>query len=87
MGGINSCVVGDAMKITEQQRLDMALEMIEEISTYAQSQDPKRDWKESQEAVWGIYGIIHSIRSPWCRKNHPKWCRKIDDAIRDRRKS
>mgnify|MGYP001571949895 CR=1 FL=1 len=71
------------MRITEAMRKTMAWEMIEEISTHAESLDPKRDWKESQEAVCDIYKIAHSIRSPGCRKNHPDWSDKIDAAIRN----
>ena len=56
--------------------------MIEEISADAQSLDPKRDWKESQKAVCEIYEVIHSIRSPACRKNHPRWIGEIYKAIR-----
>ena len=69
------------MKITEAMRLRTALELIEETSTCAQSTDPQRDWKESQEAICKIYEIVHSIRSPECRKNHTDWVKQIDDAI------
>jgi hypothetical protein len=58
------------------------LEMIEEIAANAQTTAPKRDWKESQEAVCKIYEIIHSLRAPRCRKNHPGWGKAIDAAIR-----
>jgi len=75
------------MRITERQRLAMALEMIEEISADAQSVSPRREWKESQDAVCLIYELVHSIRSPGCRKNHPEWAKKIDDAIKARRKA
>jgi len=68
--------------ITEKQRTIKALEMIEEISADAQKTDPKRDWKESQDAICAIYRIVHSIRSPECRHNHPSWCKRIDDAVR-----
>ncbi len=69
------------MKISEQVRTSMGLEMIEDIATCAQSTDPKRDWKKSHDAVCKIYEIVHSIRSVACRKNHPQWCQQIDDAI------
>lgn len=70
------------MKITEGARAKKALEMIEEISVDAQSTNPQRDWKRSQDAVCEIYRLVHSIRSPGCRKNHKQWCLKIDTAIR-----
>lgn len=69
-------------KISEDERLDKALEMIEEISVHAQTLHPKDFWKESAQAVSKIYEIIHSIRTPKCRKNHPRWCKQIDDALR-----
>ena len=74
------------MKITEAMRTKQALEMIEEASTYAQSLTPERDWKESHDAINLIYTIVHSIRSPECRKNHPKWSDRIDKAIMASRK-
>lgn len=70
------------MKISEEQRLATALEMIEEISTHAQSTNPERDWKSSQEAVCRIYKIVHSIRSLMCRKNHPLWLKEIDEEVK-----
>lgn len=69
------------VNISESQRLEKALEMIEDISTFAQTTDPERDWKQSYRAVIDIYEIIHSIRAPGCRKNHIKWVNKIDEAI------
>lgn len=74
------------MKITESMRREMAWEMVEEISTHAESLDPKRDWEESQDAVVAIYKIAHSIRSIGCRKNHAAWSDSIDAAIRASRK-
>ena len=68
--------------ITDSDRLEMGLEMIEEISADAQSLNPKRDWKKSQEAVCEVYRIVHSLRSPACRKNHKDWSDKIDAAIK-----
>lgn len=70
------------MKITEEMRLNKALEMIEEVSANAQSTNPKRDWKDSHSAICEIYEIVHSIRAPGCRKNHPDWCERIDDEIK-----
>ncbi len=70
-----------AKKISEADRLGMAMEMIEEVSADAQSTDPKRDWKESQDAVCYIYELAHAARAPKCRKNHPGWAKKIDAAI------
>ena len=67
--------------ITEGQRTIKALEMIEEISADAQSTDPKRDWEQSHDAICAIYRVVHSIRSPKCRPNHPSWCKQIDKAI------
>ena len=55
--------------------------MIEEASADAQSLDPKRDWERSHDAVCEIYEIIHSIRAPDCRKNHPKWIGRIFKTI------
>lgn len=74
------------MKITESMRRKAAWEMIEEISSHHQSIHPKKDWKESHEAVCDIYKIAHSIRAIKCRKNHPHWCDKIDDVIRNQGK-
>jgi len=74
------------MKITEAMRRKMAWEMIGEISTHAQSTDPKRDWQESQEAVCAIYRIVHSIDAPSCRKNHGDWLKPVDAAIRREKK-
>lgn len=75
-------------KITEKMRTEKALEMIEEISGSEQSADPQRDWRGIYEAFCRIYRIVHSIRSPKCRKNHRGWCREIDDSIKsDHRKN
>lgn len=74
------------MRITEAMRLKKALEIVEEASSDAQSLDPKRDWKESQNAVCLIYEIIHSIRAPKCRKNHMEWVKQIDNAIKQEKK-
>lgn len=74
------------MRVTEKQRLTMALEMIEEITADAQSLHPEAEWKQSAEAVGKIYEIVHSIRAPKCRKNHPKWVKQIDDAVRQSKK-
>lgn len=74
------------MKITEAMRLKAALEMIEEISSYAQSTDPRRDWDDSHKAVCEIYQIIHSIRALNCRKNHLDWVERIDAFITKQRK-
>ncbi len=65
-------------RISEAERTEKALEMIEEVSADAQSLDPKRDWKQSQEAVCRVYELVHSIRCPKCRKNHPRWYMQID---------
>lgn len=75
----------DAVRITESQRTKKALEMIEQASSDAQSTDPKRDWESSQDAIYTIYELVHSIRSPECRCNHPDWVEQIDDAIRAER--
>ncbi len=69
------------MKITEAQRTKKGLQAIEDISSEAQSVDPKRSWKQSHEAVCRIYEIVHSIRNKQCRKNHPNWIQRIDDEI------
>ena len=74
-------------KITDRMRRDYALDIIEDISTYAQSTDPKRDWKKSQEAVCQIYRIAHTILLPKCRKNHAQWSDQIDAAIKSERRS
>ncbi len=74
-------------RITDKMRLAVALEAIEEISADAQSTEPFRDWKQSHDAVIAIYKIVHSIRSPKCRKNHPSWVEPIDAAIRAEAKS
>ena len=71
-------------KITDRMRRDYALDIIEDISTYAQSTDPKRDWKKSQDAVCQIYRIAHTILIPKCRKNHPRWTGELDAAVRAR---
>ena len=75
-----------AGKITEAMRRKMAWELVEEISTHAQSTDPQRDWKDSHDAICNVYRIAHAIRLIGCRKNHPKWCDAIDAAIRAKRK-
>ena len=74
------------MKITEAARKRMAWEMVEEISTDAESLNPRKTWRRSHEAVCLIYELAHSIRSPKCRKNHPAWVEKIDAAIRSSRR-
>ena len=73
------------MKITERARRRMAFLLIEEISTYAQSTDPKRDWKESGEAINRIYRLAHTINNPGCRKNHPAWTSDLDREVRANR--
>ena len=73
--------------ITEKERRDFAWGMIDDISAHAESLDPKRDWKESQDAVCRIYEITHSILAPKCRKNHPGWVKQIDEAILADRRS
>ena len=70
------------MRITEAERTRVALELIEDISADAQLLDPKRDWKQSYRAVIKIYQLVHSVRAPGCRENHPKWIRPIDAAIK-----
>lgn len=75
------------MKITEPMRLTKALEMIEEASSDAQSTNPRRDWRSTHNALCYVYEIIHSVRSPKCRKNHPAWTEEIDRAIRAPRKT
>lgn len=70
------------MKITESSRKRAAWELVEKISTYAQSLNPKRDWEQSYKAVVKTYQIAHSIRAPQCRKNHPDWIKEVDDVIR-----
>lgn len=74
------------MNITEDMRLVKGLEMIEEISSNHQSLNPKRDWRDSHDGIVAIYSIVHSLRAVDCRKNHPSWCKKIDDAIRYEKK-
>lgn len=70
-----------AKRITESDRRRVAWEMIEEISSNAQSTCPKETWQESHDAVCEIYMIAHAIRAIKCRKSHPSWCNKIDDAV------
>ena len=67
-----------------RKELEAALEAIEEISACAQSTDPQRDWKLSQEAVCEIYRIAHWVRAPGCRKNHPDF--KPKELVAGRRK-
>ena len=50
-----------------------ALGIIENITGNAESLDPKRDWKESHDAICSIYELAHWVRAPKCRKNHPSW--------------
>lgn len=75
------------MKITERMRLNKALEMIETISSDCQSTQPQKTWKESHEGICQIYEVVHSIRAPKCRRNHPDWCAQIDEAIAEEKKS
>lgn len=74
------------MKITEAARRRTAWEVVEEVATHAESLNPKRDWEESHDAVVAIYQIAHSIRTPKCRKNHPKWIDRVNAAVRDSRR-
>lgn len=67
--------------ITEKMRVEYGLSMIEEISCHAESLDPQRDWKQSSDSISEIFRIAHSLNSPSCRKNHTRWCQKIDDLI------
>lgn len=69
------------MKISEKMRTKKAIEMIEDISSNEQTTNPKRDWKNTYNGLVKIYEIIHSIRSPKCRKNHPSWSDQIDQEI------
>ena len=69
------------MKITEKMRIKTALEMIEDISSDAQSTCPKKTWQTSHDAVCEIYKLVHSLRSIGCRKNHPAWLEKIDAGV------
>lgn len=66
----------------EKARLEKGLELIELISSYAQTTDPKRAWKESYDAIISIYQLVHTLRMPACRKNHQDWIKPIDDALK-----
>lgn len=73
------------MRVTEKNRLAVALLAIEEISADAQSTDPERDWKASQDAVCKIYEVVHVINAPKCRKNHPEWTKMLDGWVSARK--
>jgi hypothetical protein len=74
--------------LSEREILVAGLEMIEEVSADAQSLHPQEDWKESQDAVCFIYELVHTIRTPGCRKNHPEWLKNIEAKVRaDRRRA
>ena len=68
-------------KITEMERLEGGLDLVYEISCCAQSPNPERDWKSAHDGICKIYRILHTIKSPGCRKNHPDWTEELDAMI------
>lgn len=73
---------------TEAERCKVGLEMIEDISASAQSAHPEDEGERIHTAICAIYEIIHTLRSPACRKNHPKWLEQLDKwCIRGRKRN
>lgn len=66
--------------------LSAAMEVIEQITSNAQSIEPKRDWKESQEAINAAFRIAHAARKPSCMSAHPDWGDPIDAAMSQQRR-
>lgn len=67
-----------AKKISEEDRTEMALKLIDEITANEQGTEDT----PTNRAFGNIYRLAHSVLSPECRKNHPEWVRVIDKAIR-----
>ncbi len=67
------------MKITETERMRMALLLIDEAAAHASMfAKTERETKSFNE----IYRLAHAGSAPSCRRNHGEWIKPIDSAIR-----
>ena len=69
---------------SDKERRRRILGVVYDESMYAQSTNPKKDWKQSHDAVCKIFQMIHVVLVPKCRKNHPEWTKELDSAMREK---